>query len=192
MSALELKDRKFTHQEYFDLLISSNQKYEYHNGEVRMMAGGKIAHNRTKRNLFFALAANRGECKLFDSDTAIEISELDRYFFPDMSGLCGKENLTDEGGIERLLNPSLLIEVLSKGTGSFDQGEKFDVYKQLPSFKEYVTVDTQSYLVRTYYRAEKGLWRIGNYYRLDQEVEIVTFGVTVPMSVIYAGVELEE
>jgi Uma2 family endonuclease len=192
MSAVEQFDRKFTEQEYFNLLVQSEVKYEFHDGTIVAMAGGKRAHNLAKRNFFFALAELKGPCKLYDSDTAVFIEQLNRYYFPDISLLCGEEEFTDEGGIERVLNPSLLIEVVSKSTVGKDQGEKLEAYKTLTSFKEYITVNSQSLLVTTYYKEDKGLWRIGSYYKLDQSVEIITLGVTIPMSVIYDGVEFEE
>lgn len=192
MSALELKSRRFTEEEYLELCLTSDQKFEYNNGVVTMMAGGKRAHGLAKRNLYHALLKKVGDCTIYDSDVAVEVKKLNRYFFPDISGLCGSEDVTDEPGIERVRNPQLLVEVLSKSTATYDQGEKFNAYKQLDSFREYIVVDSQRYFVHTYYREEKGLWRIGNYFRLDQDVEIITFGVSVPMSVIYEGIEFEE
>lgn len=192
MSTEELQGRRFTESEYLELMLISDQKCEFNDGVVTIMAGNKRAHNLTKRNFYGALISGRGTCKLYNSDVAVYIEKLKRYFFPDISGLCGPENYTDIPGIERILNPQLIIEVLAKGTASYDLGEKFDAYKQLDSFREYIVVDSRSYLIWTYYREAEGLWRIGNYYRLDQEVEIITFGVKVPMSVIYEGVEVEE
>lgn len=192
MSAQELRERKFTEHEYLELMLTSDKKYEFNDGVVTMMAGGKRAHNLTKRNFYDALVTRRGLCKLYDSDVAVYVEKSKRYFFPDISGLCGPEDYTDEPGIERVLNPQLIIEVLSKGTASYDLGEKFNAYKQLASFREYIVVDSRSHLVSTYYREEKGLWRIGSFYRLDQEVEIITYGTKVLMSVIYEGVEVEE
>lgn len=192
MSAQELRERKFTEHEYLELMLTSDKKYEFNDGVVTMMAGGKRAHNLTKRNFYDALVTRRGLCKLYDSDVAVYVEKSKRYFFPDISGLCGPEDYTDEPGIERVLNPQLIIEVLSKGTASYDLGEKFNAYKQLASFREYIVVDSRSHLVSTYYREEKDLWRIGSFYRLDQEVEIITYGTKVLMSVIYEGVEVEE
>lgn len=190
MSAVELQDRRFTEEEYLDLCLESMYKYEYNDGVVTMMAGGTPAHNQAKRNLYNFLLLNKGECQLFDSDTAIHVEDVNRYFFADMSGLCGPTYLSDKPGIERLLNPQLIIEVQSKSTATYDQGEKFAMYRHLPSLREYITVDSQHFLVSTYYRDESGNWRIGNYYRLDQEVKIITFGVSVPMSTIYEGVTM--
>jgi len=192
MTAIAQTDYQYTEQEYFDLLAGSDHKYEFHDGRIEMMAGGKRAHNLAKRNLFSMLDRGKGKCTVYDSDTAVHISKFNKYYFPDISALCGDENFTDAGGIERVLNPQLLVEVLSKGTEKKDRGEKFTAYKTLDSFKEYVLIDSRKALVETFFREENGLWRIGNYYRLDQEVEILTLGITIPMSTIYEGVELED
>ncbi|MFT5998923.1 MAG: Uma2 family endonuclease [Neolewinella sp.] len=192
MSVLAPSDRKYTEQEYFDFLTKSDLKYEFHDGQITMMAGGKRAHNLAQRNTFSALDQAKGTCTVYNSDTAVHISKLNKYYFPDIMALCGKEGYSDEGAIERVLNPQLLVEVLSKSTEKKDRGEKFDAYKTLDSFKEYVIIDSKIPHVYTYYREEKGLWRIGNYYEMDQEVEFITLGVKVPMSVIYDGVEFEE
>lgn len=192
MSVATKQGHKYTEQEYFDLLATSDFKYEFHDGEVTMMAGGKRAHNLAQRNTFSALDRAKENCTVYNSDTAVHISKLNKYYFPDIMALCGKENYSDEGGTERALNPQLLVEVLSKGTEKKDRGEKFDAYKTLDSFQEYVIIDSKIPHVYTYYREDKGLWRIGNYYEMDQEVEFITLRVKVPMSVIYDGVAFEE
>ncbi len=192
MDSVLRQDRSYTEQEYFNLLVNSDGKYEFEDGIVTMMAGGKKAHNKIVRNTFFAANAQKKQCELFLSDTAIYIPQLNRYYFPDFSAVCEKEDTTDKGGIERLLNPALLVEVLSKSTSQMDRGKKFEAYKTLPSFREYVMIDSREMLVTTYYKAEKGLWRIGSYFNLDQNVEFTTLGIRIPMSVIYDGVEFED
>ena len=191
MDTVSLQDRKYTEQEYFDLLTTSDRKYEFDDGVITMMAGAKRAHNRVLKNTLFAAERLKKSCELFTSETAVYIPHFNRYYFPDFSAVCGKEDAIDEGGIERLLNPALLVEVLSKSTSQNDRGKKFEAYKTLPSFREYVMIDSRELLVTTYYKAEKGLWRIGSYYELDQEVEFLTLGAKIPMSAIYEGVEFE-
>lgn len=192
MNTAPATDRKFTEQEYFNLLIGSDFKYEFDNGVVTMMAGGKISHNQARRNTMFALERAKGGCKIYDSETAVQIQKLGKYYFPDISAICGDIDVTDEGGIERLLNPQLLVEVLSKSTETKDTGEKFDAYKTLDAFKEYVVIHSKTPHVLTYYKEEKGLWRIGNYYKMNQDVEFLTLGIKIPMSVIYEGVIFSE
>lgn len=188
MTSQELTQTSYTKEQYFALLTDSEHKYEYLGGPVRMMAGGKAAHNRIIRNCNRALDGKSDECEVFLSDTAVSVYPLDKIYFPDLSAVCGEPANDEEGGIERIKNPTLIIEVLSKKTATIDRGEKFQAYWQLPSVKEYVMIDSLSYLVETYYRETQDLWRIGNYYQLEQRVPFVTIGITVPLSAIYDGV----
>jgi Uma2 family endonuclease len=169
-------------------MADSEHKYEYLGGPVRMLAGGKAAHNRIIRNCNRSLDGKSDNCEVFLSDTAVSIYPLDKIYFPDLSAVCGEAANDEEEGIERIKNPTLIIEVLSKETATIDRGEKFQAYWQLPSVEEYVMIDSLSYLVETYYRETQDLWRIGNYYQLEQRVPFVTIGVTVPLSAIYEGV----
>lgn len=188
MKFQQLSGKEYSKEEYFELLSDSEVKYEYLGGTVRMMAGAKAAHNRIVKNCNRALDGKSELCEIFLSDTAISVYPLGKIFFPDLSAVCGEQPEDEPAGIEQLRNPSLIIEVLSKNTASIDRGEKFQAYWQLPSVREYVIIDSLSYLVETYYRETEDLWRIGNLYQLDQKVTFITLGVTVPLSVIYEGI----
>lgn len=194
MPALPNLERKFTEEEYFDLLIHSKHKYEFDNGKVTLMAGGKAPHNRAKRNLTFQLqlTSEDKDCEVFDSDTAVYLNDLNRYYFPDASVVCGPVDSTDKKGIERLFNPSLLVEVLSKSTEKKDTSIKFEAYKTLPSLREYVIVHSKWAQVFTYYRETKGLWQMGSYWNLEQEVRIETLNTEIAMADIYRGLTFSE
>ena len=187
MEARQLTDQYYTKQEYLDFIESCEYKYEFLDGSLRMMAGAKAAHNRIRRNSFLALARKTEDCEVYDSDTAISVYPLNKIYFPDLSAVCGEAE-DEEGGIERLRNPSLIIEVLSKKTATIDRGEKFQAYWKLPSLKEYILIDSLSMLVQSYYRETEELWRIGNYTRPEQKMEVLSLGVTVPLAVVYDGV----
>ena len=188
MEAATTQDQRYTKQEYFELLRSSQHKYEYLDGRVRMMAGGTAAHNDIVDNTFVALRTSGTSCKVRSSETAVAIDSLNRYFFPDMSAVCA-EKTEDEGGtgIYRITNPALLVEVISESSDPYDRTEKFSAYRRLPSFREYLLIDSRRHLIETYYREERDLWRIGNYFDLDQEIELSTLGISVPMAVFYEG-----
>lgn len=191
MDALILENRKYSLQEYLNLLERSPNKLEFIDGHIRMMAGASRAHNDIADNTFVALRNGKTGCYIKSSDTAVANLETGTHFFPDISATCTEPTFA-EGGIARLTNPALLIEVLSRSTSRYDKSVKFNTYKTLPSFKEYITIDSLEYFVYTFYKEDNGLWRIGNYSKLDQEVEIITLGMKVPMSVIYAGVDLAD
>ena len=191
MSATPDLNRTFTEKEYFDLLRSSQHRMEFHDGQITMMAGAKRNHNRIIRNLIAASISNSAGCSVYTSDTAVHIPSDKSYYYPDLFAVCGEESFDESDGIEKVLNPSLLVEVLSPSTRSRDEGLKFSGYKTLPSFQEYVAIDSEALLVKTYYKATSGQWEIGSFYRLDQSVEIKTLQLQLPMVVIYAGIDFE-
>ena len=186
MGAEQLEDRLYTEEEYFQLCLQSDWKYEYYNGRIVAMADGSPPHNRAKRNFYDALRAGKpASCLVYDSDTAVQVSDLSRYYFPDVSALCGQEELVDSSGIEVLVNPQLIVEVLSKSTGNTDRGDKMEAYRLIPSLREYILVDSQGPFVQTFYRAGEKSWKIGNYFRMDQSVYVTTFDISIPMATVY-------
>jgi len=190
MDAVKIKQGKFTEEEYFEQLSRSVHKLEFVDGTIRMMAGGGPAHNRICRNTFRELDDNPAGCEVYLSDTAVSISEYRRYFFPDLSAVCADKAELDGDGIEKLTNPCLIIEVLSESTADYDRGEKFRTYRQLESFKEYLLIDSRKLSIDYFYRETNELWHIRSFFKNDQEVEIRTLGITLPVSVFYEGVEL--
>jgi len=191
MKAGKIEDREYSLAEYLELLANSDVKLEYADGKITMMSGSTRAHSDIADNTFVALRTGNTSCYIKSSDMAVSIQATGAHYFPDISATC-EEPEFESGGIARLKNPSSLIEVLSLSTERKDRGEKFDAYKTLPSFKEYILIDSKSLQVHAYYRKDKGDWQIGNYYRLDQHVEINSLGISIPMSVIYHGVDLGE
>ena len=143
------------------LLEEGEQKYEYDNGRIYLMAGAKPPHNRIQYDLIPAIASRsgRGGCRGFGSNQAVYISIKEKYVFPDLVYSCESEDLFDDADFG-LANPSLIIEVLSKKTEKRDRGEKFDWYRSIPSFQEYVLIDSRSIAVQGYYRHEDGRWTI--------------------------------
>lgn len=188
MEALQLESRSYSKKEYFALLEQSLHKLEYLNGEIRMMSGGSIAHNDIIDNVFGVLWTNKGTCKVKNSENAVAIDHLNTYFFPDLTVTCSKPEY-EEGGIAKLTNPELIIEVLSKSTAEYDRTDKFTAYRQLDSFKEYILIDSQRMRVDTFYREKKEFWHIRSYFNPDHEVEVRTLNLLLPITEIYAGIE---
>jgi Uma2 family endonuclease len=186
MSAATQQDQQYTKEEYFELLRTSTHKYEYVNGRVRMMAGGTAAHNDIVGNVYFALRSASSTCQIKNSETAIAVAN--RYHFPDASAVCEEEAKYERGGIARLINPALLVEVISDSSDPYDRTEKFSAYRRLPSFREYLLIDSRRHLVETYYQKKRDLWRIENSFDMEQEIELSTLGVSIPMAAFYEGV----
>jgi Uma2 family endonuclease len=192
-SVQKLTEHHYTKEEYLELLRDSLHKYEYLDGVVRMMAGGTAAHADIVDNTFVALRTAAHGCRVKSSETAVSIASLNRYFFPDASAVCDlPPQYEDGGGIARLTNPALIVEVLSDSTADYDRTEKFSAYRRLDSFREYVLIDSRRHYVETFYREQQDLWHIGNYHRMEQMVPFRTLGVEVELSKLYEGVEFPE
>jgi len=191
MEALKLENRKYSPEEYLEIVKGSLHKLELHLGTITMMAGGSRNHAEIVDNTFVALRTKQSGCHVKSSETAISVQETNSYFFPDISATC-KEPEFEEGGIARMLNPELIIEVLSLSTERRDKSIKWDAYMSIDSLKEYVLIDSKSMSIQTYFRQEKGSWSIGNYYLPEHDVVFKTLGISVSMSVIYSNVKFPE
>lgn len=189
---LDLK-RKYTVEEYFELRSQSpDQRFEYHDGEIRMMAGGTIEHSRIKFDVGRVLgnATLDGPCEPLDSDMAVLIQPYNSFVLPDLSFLC-EEPEFEEGNRSKLLNPSLLIEVISDSSGDYDRGEKFQKYRSLASFREYMLIDSRRYAVECWYKEDDKLWRMDSAFTRDGSVYLHTLDVKLPLEEIYRRVVFE-
>ncbi len=186
-----LQKRYYTKEEYFDLVKESQEKLEYHDGDIFAMAGGTPNHNQTKINLTSALNTallDNENFYVYDSDQAVSIEHYNRYLYPDASAVCGEQEF--EG--VRLKNPVLIIEVLSEGTEAYDRGDKFNYYRSLPSFREYVLISSEKAQVESFYREEENLWRISSARELEQSIHLYSLDLDIPLSRIYAKVSFDE
>lgn len=148
--------RKFlTEEEYLNHERNSNTKNEFFRGEIFAMAGAKEKHNLIVTNLIrdLSTALKKTACRVYPSDMRVKVSASGLYTYPDISLVCEKPNFAD-GRNDTLLNPSVIIEVLSDSTESYDRGKKFELYRTLSSLKEYILISSdqkklESFLNRT-------------------------------------------
>lgn len=185
---LDLK-RKYTVEEYFDLLDKSEFPYEYHDGEIRMMAGGTDDHSKIKFDTgsFLGFATREGACEPYDSDMAVSISKWNSYVFPDLSFVCGEAEFGDKAR-RRLLNPALLIEVISETSGDYDRGEKFQKYRSLDSFREYMLIDSRRYAVECWYKEDEKIWRMDSAFSREESVYLHTLDLELSLEEVYRRV----
>jgi len=174
----------YTKEEYLARLMASPVKLEYHNGSIiEAMAGGTINHSKIKTDTLVFLGGKAEKCQGFDSDMPVEIAAFNRYLYPDMSFVCD-EVRTDESEL-LFLNPSLIIEVLSPNTKSIDQGDKFSWYRSIPSFKEYVLIQSDFIGIESWYKEEENLWRIQSANKTEQSIHLHTLNIDLPVSEVY-------
>lgn len=137
-----LPKKKYTLEEYLELVQTSEERFEYFDGEVVSMAGGKIAHGDIAANLIYSLKAALREqpCKVFGGDTAIKTARALPFRLPDVSVVCGEPVIENMQGSDLLVNPLLLVEVLSPSTEACAREAHFLIYQGIESFQEYLLV----------------------------------------------------
>ena len=182
---MEMTDtKKYTIEEFFNLVEEAEYKLEYYRGRVYAMAGAKANHNIIAGNLIAVLNNELldKECTVFTSDQAVTIGNH-AYFYPDVMVGCDALQLDDTQ--TRLLNPILIIEILSKSTRGFDKDRKFGLYQEISSLKEYVLINSEAYSFQSFYREQGDLWRISSGDSLDQIIPLYSLDLKIPLERIY-------
>lgn len=180
-----------TYRDYLDVEQHTGVKHEFHDGDVCAMAGGTRAHARLVLRVGSALdiALAGRECVAYGSELRVRIPERNKAYYADASVVCGAaESAPDDANA--VVNPTVLVEVLSASTEAFDRGEKFDDYATLPSLKEYVLVSATRPLVEVYRRDGSGTWS-SQRYGPGTTVELRATDVRFPVERLYEGVELD-
>ncbi|MEM8524828.1 MAG: Uma2 family endonuclease [Bacteroidota bacterium] len=185
-----LTKKYYSFEEYLALEEIATEKHEYHNGEIIEMAGGTGDHsniaNRTATALNNAIDEAEKNCIVFNSDLKVRIEKHNKAIYPDLSVVCGDIEYFNESETV-LSNPILLIEVLSKSSKDYDKGGKFELYRSIPSFQEYMIIYQTIPKVQTWYKESEELWRLGNAEGLDQSITLHSIGCTIKLADIYKG-----
>lgn len=166
---------------------SQNARYEYLEGELRMLAGGSPDHSLITTNLTSILhrLLEDGPCLVYNSDMQLQLSES-RYVYPDISMTCDPRDQEPED--KRIHYPSVVVEVLSPSTEATDRGKKLLYYQAHASIQEYVLADAQSIRIQVY-RREKNRWAFVTY-GLGDTVDLESLGVRFSVSDVYKKTSL--
>jgi Uma2 family endonuclease len=185
----DIRRHYFSLEEYFALENASDARFEYWDGDIVCMSGGSREHGMISGNVFFRLRLRLagGPCTAFTADTAILTPTLPPYRYPDVSVACGELRFQRVRNLDALLNPVLIVEVLSPTTSTYDHEEKFRAYQAIPSFSEYLLVAQDAPRVTRYRRTEAG-WVRQDVAGLDAVVALASVGCELRMSDIYEGV----
>ncbi len=188
MSALP--KRKYTMEEYVELIKTTEEKIEYFDGELFSMAGGKFAHAEIASNVITVLRnrlANR-PCRAYSGELAVKVPTAPPFRLPDASVACGQPVVQDFHGIDLLVNPVLLVEVLSDSTADYDLGKKFLAYQSIESFREYLVIAQKHSHVMQYTKQTNGLWVRRDFIAIDSEIHLESLDVTIKLREIYENV----
>jgi len=182
---------KFTVAEYLEFEKHGVEKHEYFNGEIFAMAGAGIRHNSIFSNVFGDLAHRlKGRpCKPFGSDLRIHIPENTLFTYPDISIICG-DLIPTTIDSDSFLLPTVLIEILSPSTKNYDRGGKFKLYRDIPTLKEYVLIDSESIGIEVFRLNAQKHWELHEYNSSEDSLIIPTVGLSLPLKEIYAGTKI--
>jgi len=179
--------RKYTIEEYIELYKNSEERFEYFDGEIVSMTSGKVSHGGIAANInreIGNLLKDR-PCQVFGGDVAIKAIKAPPFRLPDVSVVCGDLIIEESQGIEMVVNPLLICEVLSPSTADYDREEKFLVYRAIESFQEHLLVERVRPHVTRYVRQPDGQWLRADIIGLESAVRLESLGVELPLSEIY-------
>lgn len=180
-----------TPEEYLALERGCEYRNEYVNGEIRAMTGASREHNLITTNLVreFSLKLRGRPCEVYPSHMRVRIPSANVYTYPDVVVVCGEPKFED-GHLDTLLNPTLVVEVLSKSTSKYDRTTKSDYFRTLGSLAEYLLVAQDEYAVEQYTRRADGRWVLAEVRGLDSVVGLQSVGCALTLSDVYERVEL--
>lgn len=183
----------FTEEQYLSLERAAETKSEFYHGEIFAMSGGSTRHARLQANL---LAAVHGclldrPCDVFGSDHRLKIQATGLITYPDLSVVCGDIQYAFDDIKDTLINPILLAEVLSPSTESFDRGNKFFSYRQIPTLRDYLMISQSQLLVEHFHRGDNASWTLTAFTSLDDMIALPAIQIELPLRDIYRRVIFE-
>lgn len=172
-------------QEYLVHERVSNVRHEFYRGEVLAMAGGSPDHSQICLNAGTEInqQLKKRDCTAYESNMLIRTGD-EVYTYPDLSVVCGKPRI-EFNIVHMLLNPTLIVEVLSPGTERYDRGEKFEHYQTLQTLQEYVLIAQDSPRIERYSRADDGQWSRTVAVGLDAVIDLPAIGCTLALADVY-------
>ena len=189
--ALAYNKQKISIEEYLEMENASPEKHEYYRGEVFAMSGAKVPHVRITDNILTALKHKlKGKpCQPFGSDLRIHVEANTLFTYPDISIICG-DIISLNNDDYNMINPSVLIEVLSKSTRNYDRGEKFKFYRDIPTLKEYVLVDSEVVAVEIFRLNANHHWELEECNNTIEGFEIHAINTSLSFAEVYEGAKL--
>jgi len=176
-------------EEYRNLETSAETKHEYHDGEIIEMTGGSINHNSILMNLIVLLKlALRGtNYRLQSSDLRLWIPQYNCGLYPDLMIIAGEPLFSDNRNDE-ILNPCLIIEVLSPSTSGYDRGDKFRYYRSIPQLNQYLLVSQGEILIESYSQTSENNWLLQEYTPARGILSLDSLGISLNLADIYEGI----
>ena len=182
-----------TPEEYLASERAGDQKHEYYQGEVFAMGGARFEHVGIVSNLVISLGnqLQGGPCPVFSSDLRVKVSRTGLYTYPDVGVVCDQPQFDDQYN-DTLLNPRVIIEVLSPSTESYDRGKKFVHYRSVESLAEYLLVSQDQPRIEQYIRQPNHDWLLHEAAELPGTIHLPSIDCDLRLSDVYANIDLAE
>jgi Uma2 family endonuclease len=190
MSAV-LKQTRYTAEEYLTLERSASIRSEFHDGQIFAMTGASRPHNLMTVNIGreLSLQLKNRPCEAYISDMRVKAANARSYHYPDIAVVCGKPEFED-AFVDTLLNPTLLVEILSPSTEAYDRGGKFAHYRKIASLQEYLLVMQDQPSIERYLR-QGDVWVLSEAVGLDASISLVSIDCILSLREVYDKVEFD-
>lgn len=187
-----LPKQKYTLEEYFELDKNAEGNFEYFDGEIFEMSGVSPEHATIEMNLAEILnpVARKRGCRAFPANLRIKVPALPTYRYPDLSVVCGETIFKEIQGLQCLVNPILIVEVLSESTEFYDRGEKYRQYKSIESFREYLLVSQTDKFITLFQKHNERFWLQSDYVA-GETLHLNTLALDLQIDEVYQGVEIK-
>lgn len=189
MASVVLQTKTYTAEEYLALEVESDIRHEFRNGETVEMAGGTPEHNEISATLVFLLkTALRGQpYSIFVADQRLWLPGANIYTYPDVMVMRKPPSL-QAGRSDTVVDPILIVEILSKSTQGYDRGDKFEAYRTSEMFQEYVLIDQYRPYVDHYVKQSEDEWLLRSYSGLDASFTLSSVSVDVALAELYEAI----
>lgn len=190
MGQVRIQAKYYTPREYLAVEREAGFRHEYMDGEIFAMAGGNKRHNLISANVIRVIGNQilDRSFSVYGSDMRIKIPFTNAYTYPDVVGLCGPEEFEDDTE-DNLLNPALIVEVLSKSTEAYDRGAKFESYQTIESLREYVLITQEPFRVEQFVRRDANTWTYFEFRSADDVLKLHSIECELCLRDIYHKVE---
>jgi Uma2 family endonuclease len=185
---LRTRKKKFTVKEYLAMEEVAPYKSEYYRGEIYALSGGSLDHSVVQGNIIRELGTllEAMPCRVLTSEIRVHVAASDLYTYPDAAVVCGRVQFLSRRN-DTILNPMVIVEVLSPSTRDYDSGAKFEMYKGIPSLQEYLLVDAEKEHVMCYLRRDDE-WVVDIYEGPKAICRLRSVECAIPLAKIYAKV----
>ena len=180
-----------TPEQYLAIERAAEYKSEYYAGEMFAMSGAREAHNLIQGNLYVELRRQLRQraCRFYTSDMRVRVNASGLCTYPDATALCGEPQFLDDVR-DTLLNPDLIVEVLSPSTEAYDRGRKFEHYRTIESLREYLLISTERVSAELFVRQADGRWLLSAATNREDVLDLQSVGCGIALADLYEDVDL--